>query len=279
MQHSALRPVAPLFALLVLAPALAFAQPAPAPDVDARRLFDEGVALLQSQQFPEAVRRLEQARALREAPAVLLNLALAQRGSGRYVDADRTVARYLELAAGRIDAQRRAEVDALRADVLAAIGQLTIRVEQLPSTVTVELDGRRLGDAELNRPIPVDPVVHVVRLAGASIEEQEVRRPIARGEHAEVALALRPLPLVVPPVRPAVQPAPAPPIDARLRVARVDATQRREARGITSRWWFWTGLGAIATAGVTTVLVFTLSGTEAPIDGSLGRTVQAAVTF
>lgn len=178
--------------IALVIPMVVEAQNTPAPDP--RHLFAEGVELLQQQRFADAVQRLEQARALLEAPAVLFNLALAQRGLGRYVDADRTIARYLELSAGRLRSHRRREIDALRAEVRAAIAQLVIRVDALPASATVSLDGRRLADAEINHPIEVDPVEHVARVEGAGLEVDERRQSLAPGQHGELRLTLRPFP-------------------------------------------------------------------------------------
>ncbi|MBK8691982.1 MAG: PEGA domain-containing protein [Deltaproteobacteria bacterium] len=296
-------------ALFIASPSL----PAQQLDREARRLFEEGVALLQDGRFSDALGRFERARTFREVPAVMLNLALAQRGVGRYVDASRSLERYVELARGRLDQSRQAEVTRLRAEIEAALASLTVRVAGMPSEVF--LDGRVLSETQRGVPIAVDPGPHVVRLSGEAIEAEEVARTLAMGQSLELSLVAR--------ARDArsrlmIEAA----VDATVAVdhrlvgrgsqevlaapgahdvevrregfevfrAMVTARPRRDQRvlvtmqrtpssgSILGRWWFWTIMGAVA-AGATAVVVYATQAPPPAETGTLGYAVGAQAVW
>lgn len=296
---------------LLLGAAHASAQDAGA---EARRLFEEGVALLQGGRYADALQRLERVRALRETPAVMLDLALAQRGLGRYVEASRSLGRYLALAQGRIDASRRQEIDALQREIQSALAHLTIRTTGPAATVT--LDGRDLSPSELGASLVVDPGVHVVRVAGDGVEPEEVARTVASGETVALSFAVRPH-VVTTRLRVMAAgdaevfvdrrmigqgsqdfeatPGPhevevraagyetfrAPVVLTAGRDERVVVTLRRAqapSERVWSRWWFWTAVGAVA-AGATVAVVYATRPTEAPETGSLGYAVGALAVW
>lgn len=284
-------------------------------DREARHQFDEGVALLHDGRFADALLRFERARSLREVPAVMLNLALAQRGVGRYVDADRSLVRYLELAQGRLDRSREAEVTRLRAEIQAALAHLTLRVDAAGATVS--LDGRPLTAAQQREGVAVDPGEHVVEVSGEAVETERVPRTLARGQtlelslrarardvrarltieapaEASVAVDRRPLgrgPQVVltsPGVhevevrREGYETFRASVTSLARQDERVVVVMRRPAdvaRGsIATRWWFWTGLGVVA-AGTAAVVLYTTRPTEPAETGSLRYAVGALVAW
>lgn len=284
-------------------------------DREARRQFDEGVELLHDGRFADALVRFERARSLREVPAVMLNLALAQRGVGHCVDADRSLVRYLELAQGRLDRSREAEVTRLRAEIQAALAHLTIRVDG--EGATVSLDGRPLTAAQRSEVITVDPGAHVVEVSGEAIETERVPSTLARGQTLELSLHARARDVrsrltIEAPAEAAVT------VDRRplgrgpqvvvtspgvhevevrregyetfrasvTSLARQDervvVVMRRPAEGaqgsIVTRWWFWTGLGVLA-AGTAAVVLYTTRPTEPAETGSLRYAVGAQVVW
>ena len=283
------------------------------PEHDARRLFDEGVELLHDGRFAEALQRFERARNLREVPAVMLNLALAQRGVGRYVDAERSLTRYLELASGRVDHDRATQVRELQREIRSAIAHLTLRVEGDPPTVS--LDGRALARTEWSSPQALDPGEHVVELTGDAIEPARIPVTLARGQTLELPVRARPLDarsrltIEAPPEatvtldrstlgsgRQEVMAAPgihevevrregydlfhATVTSLARRDERVVVVMRRhaEAGSVLTRWWFWTGVGVLA-AGTATAVVYATRPTEPPETGSLRYAVGALMVW
>lgn len=305
------------FGLAMVAVVLLAPRSAPAQELDreARRLFEEGVALLQDGRFSDALGRFERARTFREVPAVMLNLALAQRGVGHYLDAGHSLDRYVELAQGRLDRGRQVEVTRLRAEIQAALASLTVRVGGPPSEVS--LDGRALSEAQRGVPIAVDPGSHVVRLSGESVEAEEVVRTLAMGQYLELSLVARPrdarsrLVIEAPadatvavdrrPVGQGPQEVLAAPGVHDVEVRRagfevfrasVTALARRDQRvlvtmqrtsssssgSILGRWWFWTIMGAVA-AGTTTAVVYATQAPQSAETGTLGYAVGALAVW
>lgn len=282
-------------------------------DREARRQFDEGVVLLHDGRFAEAIVRFERAQTLREVPAVMFNLALAQRGVGRYVDAERSVTRYLELAQGRLDRAREQEVTRLREEVRAALAHLTLRGGG--AGVTVTLDGRVLTESERASALALDPGPHVVEVSGEAVETERFPSTLARGQTLEMTLRPRPrdtrsrLTIEAPadavvtldrrPLGSGTQQVQATAgvheIEVRRagyetfrtsvtslarRDERVVVVMRRtaEPRSVLTRWWFWTGVGVVA-AGTATAVVYATRPTEPAETGSLRYAVGALVTW
>lgn len=284
-------------------------------DREARQQFDAGVALLHDGRFAEALVRFERARTLREVPAVMVNLALAQRGVGRYVEAERSLARYVELAQGRLDRTRQAEVTRLRAEIQAALAHLTIRVDG--EGAAVSLDGRALTAAQRAEAIAVDPGVHVVEVSGEAIETERAQGTLARGQRLTLSLHARPrdvrarLTIEAPadaavtvdrrPLGRGPQVVLTSPDAHEVEVRRegyetfrasVTSLARQDERvvvvmrrpvdtapgSIVTRWWFWTGVGALA-AGTTAVVLYATRPTEPAETGSLRYAVGAQVVW
>lgn len=274
----------------------------------AEQLFREGVTLLGSGRFADARAQLQQALAERESPAVVYNLALAERGLGHYVEASALLDRWFQLVGDRADAPRRAEVDALRQEVRAGVGFVTVRVAAVEAEVTV--DGARWGLGQLGISVPINPGHHVFRASGDALRAAEQEIDLTLGERATLTLVPRPLfvtgTLRVEPssaeavvyvdrhrvgvgvfeaeVRPgphqvAVRASGFPTFRAAVevhagRVEDLRVTLTRET-SVFRRWWFWAGTGMAVAGVVAAVLFATLSGPEAPGGGTLGWVVQA----
>jgi tetratricopeptide (TPR) repeat protein len=283
---------------LLAAPAAARA------DDDPAELFAQAVTLLQGARHLEALALLERVRAARETAAVAFNLAVAQRALGRPLDAIASLERYLRLAGDRIDDARRAEVTERVRELRASVATVTVRV-RAPGAVAVTLDGEPYPRARWGVAAPMNPGRHVFRLTGSGLQPLEVARDIPAGATREVDLRPEPVDVVtrlavtasVPGVEVLVDGllVAAGPYDARIAPGRHAVEVR--ARGyapyaasldiepgaavrvhapmtpdvpLTGRWWFWTGLSALAVGAVVGVVVAAASGTEAPLCGTTG---------
>ncbi|MDB4930508.1 MAG: TonB-dependent receptor [Myxococcaceae bacterium] len=299
-------PRAALAAALLLLGRGAAAQTAD--EAEARRLFDRGVALIDADRPTEAIALLERARRIREVPAVVYNLALAQSAVGRFADALASFDAYLRLAGPRLPADRRAAVDGLIARAHESMAAVTLRV--VGAGVTVSVDDVALPPERWSRPLELDGGRHVFQATGPGLRPVEVTRYLVPGVRAEIELAPAPLPATATlrvaslvagasifldgalvGVGSVERPAAPGRHTVALRADGYDPSEQvvqlapggveqlrlslRPHRTVLSQWWFWTGVGVVATA-VVAGLVVGLSSTEAPAGGSAGFVVEAS---
>jgi PEGA domain len=135
----------------------------------ARARFQEGVDFFDKGNFEAARAAFTQAYALKQHPAVLLNLAQSCLKSGHFLEADKDFQKYLADPQGdKKDDARKGLLDARsklgRLDVLAPAG----------SELTVDSDA--VGKAPLNEAVDVDAGNHTVRakLPDGTTNEQKV---------------------------------------------------------------------------------------------------------
>ncbi|MEI8255280.1 MAG: PEGA domain-containing protein [Deltaproteobacteria bacterium] len=278
---------------------------APAPD-QARAIFDDGVHFMEDGRFAEAVDRFERARALRETPAVIFNLAIAQRGLGRYVDAAAGLERYLTVAGDRLEAARRTEIQTLLGDLRTSIVHARVRVAIEGASVTV--DGRAVTAAQLAQPIDLDPGSHSFRATREGYRADESIQVLRAGEPVEVVLTPEHIAQVgslrvestvaaarvyvdhrlvgtgvyestVPAGQYAIEVrAPGYVTYSRTVIIRGSASETVHVTldsefTVVNRWWFWTAVGVVA-AGAGVGLYFALR-PEDPFSGTLQNVVQA----
>lgn len=223
----------------------------------ARALFEEGLSLLDREEWAPAADRFERALALRPSAQVAYNLSTALIAQRRLVRASEVL-----LIAAR-DASAPAEVrDAAarrREEVLGRIARLTIRVSGAREGVTVEIDARPLDWAMIGIPIPVDPGSH--EIAAVRAGETLARESIALREGGDGAVSLE-LPTA----------APLPPVEA----APADATPALSAapapddEGGGTSVFLWAGLGVLAAGAAVVAIVLLTSSDPDPVQGSAG---------
>ena len=149
------------FGLVLAVVTLVFVSSAFGQGNPARDAFQRGVAALDAGQFDVAADAFEQSYQLRAVPSVLINLAIARRGQGRYRDAIAAFERFLAEPGPRATpatiAQANSDMQALR----AALPTLVIHVE--PATSAIALDGQA-QTPDGNGIITMDPGRHVVEV-------------------------------------------------------------------------------------------------------------------
>ena len=248
-----------LASLMVLSPALAFAQPA-APDAQARSAFDRGIADVDAGRFANAVVAFEESYRLRPVAVVLFNLAGAYSRLGRHQQAIASYERYLAEGGARLPTDRLQSVRDRIAELRRGLPVVVLHIRPAPFTLTV--DGRPqtvTGDE-----IALDPGNHLLVVSAPAHAAQQREVQLAPGGRITWDAALRTegtagTPEVGAPVaRVAVTPHPP------------ATTASVASPAITSRWWFWTGIGAVVAGG--TVLALGLTGafdhTQAPVGGT-----------
>lgn len=260
-----------LAVLLALTPSLAFAQPA-APDVQARAAFDRGIADVDAGRFANAVAAFEESYRLRPVAVVLYNLASAYTRLGRHQQAIATYERYLSEGGARLPADRVRSVRERIAELRRELPVVVLHIRPAPFTLTV--DGR--PQAVTGDELALDPGSHLLVATAPSHAAQQREVQLAPGgrvtweaelaaEGAPAAPVVAETPTVTPPVvvtpaRLAVTPHPSQP----------DRPAPSAEPAITSRWWFWTGLGVVVAGG--TLAALGASGvfdtTQPPVGGT-----------
>jgi hypothetical protein len=149
---------------------------------DARQLFAEGVEHARAGQWHLAVAAFEAAYALAPRPAVLFNLAAAQKRSGKLLASNANFRRFVNSEDPAIS---RAQLRVARgelADVESRIPRLRIEIEGLQDGDRVMLDHTRIYPDELGRELWIDPGLHQVRVDRPHGDEQQRAIEVRQGQ-------------------------------------------------------------------------------------------------
>jgi hypothetical protein len=164
----------------------------------ARSLGQEGQQAFEAKDYPTAEDRFRRADKMVHAPTLVLGLARALSGEGKYVEAQESYNRIIRegLPAGAPDAFKRAlddakkEVDA----VTAKVGAVTITVKaaggiDIPDPQVV-LDEHPINSASLGVRRAIDPGPHVLRASAEGYKAGELRFTMTEGGSADEPLTL-----------------------------------------------------------------------------------------
>jgi hypothetical protein len=246
---------------------------------EARRLFEQGLQLLDERDWEAAAARFQAAWELRQSPQIAYNLTSALIPLGQLVRAARLLRQVSADLGASIEVRQAAT--ARRAELLPRIGTLTIPRGRNTAEDEIFLDDHPLGDTDVGAGISVDPGTHriTVRRNGREVFAREL--DFHEGAQHEVRIELSPE------SNEEGVPAASSPLPAQETTEDDDATEVIEApvAATTSRrprrrlnvvraWWFWTIIGAaVAGTAVGLGLGLGLEAPEAePVDG-LERTV------
>jgi len=159
----------------------------------ARALAVEAQQALDAKRYAEAADKFGRAEKLYHAPTLLVGLARAYAGMGKYVEAMESYNAVIRESIGA-DAPapfQKAQQDA-KDEIQGLdqkIGWVTIRVEG-PDAPTVSLDGRDVPVASLGVRRAINPGDHVIEASAAGWQPTEQSFSISSGGSEEVALAL-----------------------------------------------------------------------------------------
>jgi hypothetical protein len=241
----------------ILGLAWSVAAQAPNDVATARELFDRGVTLAQERQWDDARDAFQRSYALAPRPSTLINLAGAERQSGRLIAAIENYRLFLRDAPP--DSPLRVEAEAAVETLSARLAHLEFAVRNLLPSDVVMLDDTELRAASLGVAVPVDPGDHRVSVVrdGATIHET----PIALGEGAAERVSF-----TLPVVRAEA---------AAPRVAVVDRDEDDDGGTVFESPWFWI-VSAAVVAGAVVGLFFVFRPEEDPFTGntSPGRVVN-----
>jgi hypothetical protein len=221
----------------------------------ARELFAEGVQLMDSGRPAEAVERFEATLALREAPAVHFNLALAYHELGRYGRAADHFDAVVEDDEAPADMRRQSRRTLRR--IRGQIGTLTVNLEGDSAGVELSIDEWSIPAERIGTPIRVAEGIHRV---GAARGEQRGSREVSitAGENSTVTLRLG-----APSARDAAAAGYEPDEFGD------DTEEASDGGGIFGQWWFWTAVGVIVVGAIVAGILIAQPGGQDPVQGTL----------
>lgn len=327
--RSLIRSAPPLLTLVVLAAAARAQSPPPAPPPtpaapavdqaqaaqleEAKRHFQQGVALYNDANYGAALAEFEAAFKIRQSGGVLYNIGLSQKALFRYNEAIQSLVKLLDLDP-KMTPERRNEVQQLITEMKALLAEVTLDVT--PAGATVLVDGRTVGVTPLVYPLATGQ--HVVEISAEGYKPLRRELMITAGVPLKIATALVLIPktakvtIAVPHAmaqilvdgRPlGVQavgaggsvltelPAgghqlevTAPgfnPYRSELvvvagndRQLTVELTKTPRKKRVYEQWYFWTPIVLVVGGAIATGLALGLSSTQAPIKGTLDPGAQ-----
>lgn len=163
------------------------------PEEEARELFQQANAALETGRFAEARDLLRRSIELTPNPASAFNLAVALRGTGETIASAATFERLLEGEYGELSAAQRREAERLLHETRAEIAVLHISATGADA-VELRVDGQRIATAAAGEVVEhqVDPGERVVTASAPRRETAERRVDLPRGGSLRVAFELEP---------------------------------------------------------------------------------------
>jgi hypothetical protein len=244
-------------------------------DASARVLFQEGVGLAEKGEWPAAEDRFRRALTLRASPVIAYNLASTLVERGKLIEASELLRKVEQ--DDKTDATMQRSVQTLQADLGKRIGRIRVTVLGKQHNDRVTLDGNALLDAQLDVDIPIDPGPHRLNFT-RGVQQLDVRDlKIAPGASEQFTLQAQLAPtarqvaaastVLAPPMA-------AEPVDQN---PSADSAATSDSPPISSRWWFWTGIGAVGVAAVVVAVVVAGSSKATPAPAYQGTFTPASL--
>lgn len=164
---------------------------------EARKRFDQAIALVEEGSFAEALAEFEKAYSLRPNVTVLFNIAMTHAALGHAVEAVDVLEKYLLDGGNSIPQPRREKALAELARQKSRIALLEFDIQ--PAGAEVRVDGNRAGNAPLALPVRVGLGVHKISVSREGYVPQERTVRVASDERVRVDVSLEP---IKPPVEP-----------------------------------------------------------------------------
>jgi hypothetical protein len=164
----------------------------------ARALGGDGQQALDNKDYKTAEDRFRRADSLVHAPTLMLGLARALAGGGKYVEAQETYNRIIRegLPPSASDTFKKALADAKKEvdAVSPKVGGATIRVHSAAGAdvpnAKVVLDGTPVNTASLGVRRAIDPGTHVLQVSADGLKPAEVKFDVAEGGNVETPVTL-----------------------------------------------------------------------------------------
>ena len=174
--------------LLLLAEATAIAQVSARDQREARRLFEQGVDLVNEGDLEGAVEKFCASYDRNPAAVVLFNIGAIQIELGNSAGALETLQRFLREAGDDIDPGQIEQAQQVVQDLEREFTFLRIMVSEPGASVSIA--GRAAGTSPLLQPLQVDPGVIEVRVRKEGFDEAVVMVPVPGGQTTEISVSL-----------------------------------------------------------------------------------------
>ncbi|HEX8951130.1 MAG TPA: PEGA domain-containing protein [Polyangia bacterium] len=169
-------------------PAAAAADPQMA---EAKRHFDQAVALFNDGDFGGALAEFEASYKIHPSAGVLYNVGLTQKALYRYDEALASLRKYL-VDAQKIPKDKRAEVTQLISEIQALLATVTFSVT--PAGTSVVLDGRELGQAPTLGSYGVAAGMHTFDFAAEGYKPAKKELKVVAGQPLTLTVSLEKIP-------------------------------------------------------------------------------------
>lgn len=223
---------------------------------EAKRRFDQGVALYEDQDFRGAQFEFERAHALSGNYRILYNIALASLDAHDYATAKRAFEGYLAQGGDSLPKERRDEVERELATLAPRVGSLALKVDVAGATIT--LDGREIGTSPLADEVLVNLGERRLVVTAPGHAPAEKVFDVEGGKRTAVRIRLQPLPDGAALAQTAPVPAPRAERDTTGDDARRDAGDGRRVRALKTSTWVGLALTGAGTAAAITTGVLAL---------------------
>jgi hypothetical protein len=196
----------------ILMSAVAHAETSAADKALAEKLFRDGRAAMQKKAYAKACPMLAESHRLAPALGTLLNLAVCHEQEGK------TATAWVEFTSAATIASKKGDTDRAmlardKATALESIlAMIILDVPQPQQDMEVQLDGRTIGEAAWNRPLPADPGDHTLAVSAPGWFPETIDVRVSPGpstQHVNVSLHKRSAP---PAPAPSASAAPAVPV-------------------------------------------------------------------
>jgi hypothetical protein len=165
-------------------------QPDPAAD-EAKRHFDQGVALFNDANYSAALAEFEASYRLKPAPFVLLNIGLTQKALFRYAEAIASLQRYIDESPNLADELER-NAEQIIGEMKALLADITVEVKPVGATIAV--DGRPAGTAPLAKPLAIAAGTHTLEVTATGFQSQKRDLMVSAGVPATLTFDLVAIP-------------------------------------------------------------------------------------
>ena len=234
----------------------------PSPPAEYERLMTDGMAAYAAHDYAHAAELFERAHRQSPSARTLHALGVTAFAQDHYTQAYRHIDAALRDERSPLTASQRADAQDALSWMNASLTTLDLQVT--PAGARVLVDGRELTQG----PILLAPGRHELQVSAAGYLSQTQHVEGAAGERLARHYSLEHVP---PPAHVAAAAGPQALSEA-APSARQKSPQERTPP-ITTRWWFWTAVGAVVVAGVSAALIDV--GTSRP---PAGVRVEALVT-